>query len=588
MSGKPAARTSDMTTSGGPIVQGSMGVMIGAPTGVACSVCPGGTTSGNPVNPLLGAKVQPGETDIALPGPLPFALIRAYSSYRTRTPAPVGIFGPGWKAPFDIRLQIRDEKLILNDSGGRSIHFEHLLPGEVAFSRSERFWLARSGVAALHLGHPLHRLWQVLPEDIRLSQHQYLAANSPQGPWWLLGWPERIPEPDEVLPAPLPPYRVLTGLVDNFARRLTYRRDAAGPFSGRITGVTDGADRRFRLMLSTQAQRTAGQDAPRTLPATGYGQDDGIRLDAVWLVHDPLYPDSLPAQPLARYEYSARGELAAVYDRGGVQVRRFEYDADNPGRMVAHGYAGRPQTTYRYDAAGRVVEQHNPAGLSYHYDYERDHVAITDSMNRLEVLHTSGEGGLKRVVKKEYADGSVIRSEYNPMGWLTAQTDATGRKTEYRYSIASGNVTEIITPDGRETTFYYNDLRQLTSITHPDGLQEAHEYDEQGRLTAQTSRQGNTTRYIYTDPHSDYPAASEDATGSQKQMVWSRYGQLLSFTDCSGYQTRHEYDRFGQLTAVHHEEGLSQYHAYDGQGQLISQKDAAGHETRYEYSDAGT
>ena len=66
MSGKPAARQGDMTQYGGPIVQGSAGVRIGAPTGVACSVCPGGVTSGNPVNPLLGAKVLPGETDFAL------------------------------------------------------------------------------------------------------------------------------------------------------------------------------------------------------------------------------------------------------------------------------------------------------------------------------------------------------------------------------------------------------------------------------------------------------------------------------------------------------------------------------------------
>ncbi|EGT3571389.1 hypothetical protein F6R83_00005, partial [Citrobacter amalonaticus] len=94
MSGKPAARLGDMTQTGGSIVQGSAGVMIGAPTGVACSVCPGGMTSGNPVNPLLGAKVLPGETDIALPGPLPFVLSRTYSSYRTKTPAPVSIFGP--------------------------------------------------------------------------------------------------------------------------------------------------------------------------------------------------------------------------------------------------------------------------------------------------------------------------------------------------------------------------------------------------------------------------------------------------------------------------------------------------------------
>ncbi|WP_103650905.1 RHS repeat-associated core domain-containing protein [Escherichia coli] len=101
MGGKPAARQGDMTQYGGSIVQGSAGGRIGAPTGVACSVCPGGVTSGHPVNPLLGAKVLPGETDIALPGPLPFILSRAYSSYRTKTPAPVGSLGPGWKMPAD-------------------------------------------------------------------------------------------------------------------------------------------------------------------------------------------------------------------------------------------------------------------------------------------------------------------------------------------------------------------------------------------------------------------------------------------------------------------------------------------------------
>ncbi|SQD03729.1 Core protein [Escherichia coli] len=170
MSGKPAARQGDMTQYGGPIVQGSAGVRIGAPTGVACSVCPGGMTSGNPVNPLLGAKVLPGETDLALPARCRFILSRTYSSYRTRTPAPVGVFGPGWKAPSDIRLQLRDDALVLNDNGGRSIHFEPLLPGEAVYSRSESMWLVRGGKAAQPDGHTLARLWGALPPDIRLSR----------------------------------------------------------------------------------------------------------------------------------------------------------------------------------------------------------------------------------------------------------------------------------------------------------------------------------------------------------------------------------------------------------------------------------
>ncbi|CAM7574679.1 RHS repeat domain-containing protein [Escherichia coli] len=70
-------------------------------------------------------------------------------------------------------------------------------------------------------------------------------------------------------------------------------------------------------------------------------------------------------------------------------------------------------------------------------------------------------------------------------------------------------------------------------------------------------------------------------------MTWSRYGQLLAFTDCSGYQTRYEYDRFGQMTAVHREEGISLYRHYDNRGRLTSVKDAQGRETRYEYNAAG-
>ncbi|ENW1109626.1 RHS repeat protein [Escherichia coli] len=609
MGGKPAARQGDMTRKGLDIVQGSAGVLIGAPTGVACSVCPGGITYANPVNPLLGAKVLPGETDLALPGPLPFILSRAYSSYRTRTPAPVGVFGPGWKAPFDIRLQIRDEGLILNDSGGRSIHFEPLFPGEISYSRSESLWLARGGVAAQHSSQPLSALWQVLPEDVRLSPHVYLATNSLQGPWWILSWPERVPGADEVLPPPPPAYRVLTGVVDGFGRTLTFHRAAKGDVAGAVTGVTDGAGRRFHLALTTQAQRaeafrkqratslsspagprsaSSSSAFPDTLPAgTEYGADNGIRLEAVRLTHDPAYPDEQPTAPLARYTYTASGELRAVYDRSGTQVRGFTYDAEHAGRMVAHHYAGRPESRYRYDDTGRVTEQVNPEGLDYRFEYGQDRVTITDSLNRREVLYTEGEGGLKRVVKKEHADGSITRSEYDEAGRLKAQTDAAGRRTEYRLHMASGKLTSVILPDGRTVRYGYNSQRQVTSVTYPDGLRSSREYDEKGRLAAETSRSGETTSYSYDDPASELPTGIQDATGSTKQMAWSRYGQLLAFTDCSGYTTRYEYDRYGQQIAVHREEGISTYSSYNPRGQMVSQKDAQGRETRYEYSAAG-
>ncbi|EEV4462420.1 rhs element protein RhsB, partial [Escherichia coli] len=417
--------------------------------------------------------------------------------------------------------QLRDNTLILSDNGGRSLYFEHLFPGEDGYSRSESLWLVRGGVLKLDEGHRLAALWQALPEELRLSPHRYLATNSPQGPWWLLGWCERVPEADEVLPAPLPPYRVLTGLVDRFGRTQTFHREAGGEFSGEITGVTDGAGRHFRLVLTTQAQRAeeARQKAtsggtepsafPDTLPGyTEYGRDNGIRLSAVWLTHAPEYPENLPAAPLVRYGWTPRGELAAVYDRSGKQVRSFTYDDKYRGRMVAHRHTGRPEIHYCYDSDGRVTEQLNPAGLSYTYQYEKDHITITDSLDRREVLHTQGEGGLKRVVKKEHADGSVTQSQFDAVGRLKAQTDAAGRTTEYSPDVVTGLITRITTPDGRASAFYYNHHSQLTSATGPDGLELRREYDESGRLIQETAHNGDITRYRYDNPHSDLPCAT--------------------------------------------------------------------------------
>ncbi|MCN9850409.1 hypothetical protein MLK42_22335, partial [Escherichia coli] len=102
-----------------------------------------------------------------------------------------------------------------------------------------------------------------------------------------------------------------------------------------------------------------------------------------------------------------------------------------------------PEIRYRYDSDGRVTEQLNPAGLSYTYQYEKDHITITDSLDRREVLHTQGEAGLKRVVKKEHADGSVTQSQFDAVGRLKAQTDAAGRTTEYSPDVVTGLITRI-------------------------------------------------------------------------------------------------------------------------------------------------
>ncbi|CAI6198145.1 hypothetical protein DJICPGNB_18015 [Escherichia coli] len=499
MSGKPAARQGDMTQYGGSIVQVQRYVL--RPHRRARSAPRRGDV--RPSGLIRCSRGHPsGEKPRSvLPGPLPFILSRTYSSYRTKTPAPVGSLGPGWKMPADIRLQLRDNTLILSDNGGRSLYFEHLFPGEDGYSRSESLWLVRRGVAKLDEGHRLAALagtaGRASPESASLSGDEQ-SAGGPGGK------------------------RLAGGSRCRRRMRCCSRRcrrtgnDRAG---GTLRAQPDSPTVRLAakspahwtaqavtgLVLTTQAQRAeeARQQAisggtepsafPDTLPGyTEYGRDNGIRLSAVWLTHDPEYPDNLPAAPLVRYGWTPRGELAAVYDRSNTQVRSFTYDDKYRGRMVAHRHTGRPEIRYRYDSDGRVTEQLNPAGLSYTYQYEKDRITITDSLDRREVLHTQGEGGLKRVVKKEHADGSVMQSQFDAVGRLKAQTDAAGRTTEYSPDVVTGLITRITTPDGRASAFYYNHHIQLMSRHRPTKLSWC-----RGAAIIRPSDSGNRTQRRY-------------------------------------------------------------------------------------------
>nr|WP_240758386.1 hypothetical protein [Escherichia coli] len=71
-------------------------------------------------------------------------------------------------------------------------------------------------------------------------------------------------------------------------------------------------------------------------------------------MHDPAYPEACPVRHGAVHVY---GELG-VYDRSNTQVRAFTYDAQHPGRMVAHRYAEgrRCATLRRYRAGGGAAE----------------------------------------------------------------------------------------------------------------------------------------------------------------------------------------------------------------------------------------
>ncbi|WP_437597739.1 RHS repeat-associated core domain-containing protein [Escherichia coli] len=457
-----------MTQYGGSIVQGSAGVRIGAPTGVACSVCPGGVTSGHPVNPLLGAKVLPGETDIALPGPLPFILSRTYSSYRTKTPAPVGSLGPGWKMPADIRLQLRDNTLILSDNGGRSLYFEHLFPGEDGYSRSESLWLVRGGVAKLDEGHRLAALWQALPEELRLSPHRYLATNSPQGPWWLLGWCERVTD--------------ISHISEGHRVTVHYGYDSKGHLASEHLTVHHPQTNELLWQHETRhaynAQGLANRCIPDSLPAVewltyGSGWLSGMKLGDTPLVEytrDRLHRETL--RSFGRYElttaYTPAGQLQSQHLNSLLSDR--DYTWNDNGELIRIS-SPRQTRSYSYSTTGRLTGVHTTAAnLDIRIPYTTDPAG-----NRLPDPELHPDSALSMWPDNRIARDAHYLYRYDRHGRLTEKTDL----------IPEG---VIRTDDERTHRYHYDSQHRLVHYTRTQYAEPLVEsrylYDPLGRRVA--------------------------------------------------------------------------------------------------------
>ncbi|MCW3444197.1 hypothetical protein N5T14_06675 [Escherichia coli] len=76
-------------------------------------------------------------------------------------------------------------------------------------------------------------------------------------------------------------------MVDGFGRTLAFHRAAEGDVAGAVTGVTDGAGRRFHLALTTQAQRA---ESFRKQRATSLSSPAGPRSASLLLLSPTRCP----------------------------------------------------------------------------------------------------------------------------------------------------------------------------------------------------------------------------------------------------------------------------------------------------------
>ncbi|WP_226251145.1 DUF6531 domain-containing protein, partial [Halomonas sp. SBBP1] len=321
---------------------------------------------GSPVNPLLGAKLLPAETDFALPAPRPFVFSRGYLSSNEQ----IGALGQGWSVPGEsLAISLKDNACIVHDAQGRRITFGALAPGQARFSPTEQLWIRRGGASIDEESNAPR--WQALDETLR-SDPERIVLSDASGLYYVFADNAASATEKAATDAgrwPLIEERDRNGYTTQ------YRWE-----SGLLVTVIDSAQRHYQMVYDGLLPAMQG--------------DTGQRLTGVKLVqeHDSESADEW----LVRYSYSPVGDLIAVRHRHGEVVREFEWQAH---MLTAHRVPGGMEAHYTWDRHapdGRVVGQQEAGGLARSYTYHVDHTLVTDSLGREERYHFVGSGPGRR------------------------------------------------------------------------------------------------------------------------------------------------------------------------------------------------
>ncbi|MEU8294611.1 RHS repeat-associated core domain-containing protein [Streptomyces pseudogriseolus] len=288
------------------------------------------------------------------------------------------------------------------------------------------------------------------------------------------------------------------------------------------------------------------------------------------------------------------GQRCTAKDGNG-KATSFTYD-DQGNLIKVKPPAPLGETTYTYDALGRVETVKDGRGITTVYAYDtRDRVREVSSTNFTVTYTYDGDGNvttrsdasgftkweydkLNRESVRTLQNGAQTALAYTPGGDVDFYTDPTGT-TDYTWDKA-GRLDYLTAPDGKKTDFDYNNNGKRTKTVYPGGTTQTVTIDDNGRPQAIKTTSGTQT---FVDLSYSYASAGKDTT-----KIRTRTDNLTK------YKTSYTYDSQDRLSYALEADSAgarkaSWLYCWDKAGNLTSQdgsRNTCPGGTTYTYNDA--
>ncbi len=297
--------------------------------------------------------------------------------------------------------------------------------------------------------------------------------------------------------------------------------------------------------------------------------------------------------------YDTQGQLSTVTDPAG-RALTFTWNA---GRVASVSDPSTParSISFTYDGDGNLSEYTDVAGGQWEFEYDGE-----DRLERMADPRQSASSDPRSVVNTYGAEGRV-----------TSQSDELGRTTGFDYTSMPGAV-RVIEPDGDvvverfeaglpvEVTegygipdaatwsyLYDPQAAQPSEVTDPDGRVSTFRYDDRGNLLASTDALGRATSATWNEL--DQPLTLTDASGVTTTFTYDPAGNVLSqSTPVIGTSKAQvttwaygDQDQPGDVTEVVDPRGETWSYEYDADGNLVASSDPLGNTTTSSYDEVG-